>query len=115
LPHYLSIERKPESGCEIWSCCDGRIGIMIQIKIVKSAELLSFVENETRHNNAHLNLGTKVLLDLVRPWYNSNRVVVADSFFSSVQTASCLLERGMKYGGVVKTATKHYPIEYLAK
>jgi Transposase IS4 len=61
---------------------------MIELKIVKSPELLSFVENETRHNNAQHNLGTKVLLDLVRPWYNSNRVVVADSYFTSVQTAS---------------------------
>jgi Transposase IS4 len=81
LPHCISMDRKPEAGCEIWSCCDGRVGIMIQLKIVKSEEVLSFIENETRHNNAQLNLGTKGLLDLVRPWYNSNRVVVVDSYF----------------------------------
>jgi Transposase IS4 len=53
------------------------------------------------------------LLDLVSPWFNTERVVCADSYFSSVQTAVKLKEHRMKYIGVVKTATKQFPMQYL--
>jgi len=39
--------------------------------------------------------------------------VVADSFFASVTTATKLMSAGLRFIGVVKTATKQYPMQYL--
>jgi hypothetical protein len=33
----LSTGSKPDNGCEIQNCCDGLTGIMMQLKLVKSA------------------------------------------------------------------------------
>jgi len=57
--------------------------------------------------------GCDVLYELVKPWANTNRLVVADSFFASVTTAIKLKSAGLRFIGVVKTATKGYPMQYL--
>ena len=116
LPMYVSYERKPDDGCEIWTCCDGRTGIMIRLILVKSSEEQEAErEMNTEQQEEQMNHGTRVLLDLVQPWFNSNRVVCADSYFSLVQTAIKCKEKGLKYIGVVKTATKQYPMAHLGK
>jgi len=38
LPMYVAIDRKPEDGCEIQNCCDGRSNVMMRLKLVKSKE-----------------------------------------------------------------------------
>ena len=38
LPHYLSIDRKPEDGCEIQNAADGMSGIMMRLKLVKASD-----------------------------------------------------------------------------
>ena len=113
VPNYVSYDRKPDDGCELWTCCDGRNGIMIGIKIVKSQSELE--SERVDLDQGELNHGTQVLLELISPWFHSNRLVCADSYFSSVQTAIKCKERGMKYIDVVKTATKGFPISYLGK
>jgi len=62
-----------------------------------------------------MNHGTKVLMDLIQPWTMANRLVCADSYFSSVQTAINCRNKKTKYIGVVKTATKNYPMKALAE
>jgi Transposase IS4 len=37
LPMYVAMDRKPEDGCEIQNSCCGNSGILLQLKIVKSA------------------------------------------------------------------------------
>ena len=37
LPHHVAMDRKPEHGCEIQNSCDGISGIMMRLKLVKSA------------------------------------------------------------------------------
>jgi hypothetical protein len=50
----------------------------------------------------------------VLPWANSGRLVVGDSYFASVKTAIHLHKvLGLRFIGVVKTATRGYPMEYL--
>ena len=73
--------------------------------------LLSFFSEE----DAAMNHGTKVLVDLVRPLANSGRVVVADSYFASVQAALTLYEMGLRFIGTVKTATRGFPMHYLQR
>lgn len=109
LPTYVAMERKPENGCEIQNCCDGKSGIMLQLRVVKSA-----VEDNAGDND--VNHGTYILLELVKPWWNkSRRIVCADSYFSSVQTAVHCKAKGLEYIGVVKTATRSYPMHYLSR
>jgi len=56
-----------------------------------------------------------VLKKLVAPWAGTRRVVCADSFFASVTTAQQLLAMGLRFIGVVKTATRGYPMGTLSK
>jgi Transposase IS4 len=37
LPMYVAMDRKPEDGCEIQNSCCGKSGILLQLKLVKSA------------------------------------------------------------------------------
>ena len=109
LPMYVDIDRKPESGCEIQSACCGKSGIMIRLKLVKTK---SCRERETT-GNVDENEGTRVLKELTLPWAKTNRLAVADSFFASVQAARSLYARGLFFTGVVKTATRDFPMQYL--
>ena len=110
LPMYVAIDRKPEQGCEIQNASCAESGIMIQLKLVKTKD-----EEERDNVDDGINHGTKVLTDLVKPWANSNRIVCADSYFASKQTIDCLRKMGLRFIGVVKTATKGYPMGYLSK
>ena len=108
LPHYVALDRKPENGCELKSACCGESGIMLRLEVTRSAvetRVLPY-ESEQQH-------GTAVTLRLVEPWFNSNRIVCADSYFSSVATAACLLRYKLWFIGVVKTATKGFPMAFL--
>ena len=57
--------------------------------------------------------GYKVLKELIEPCYHTHRVVCADSYFASVLTANELMWLGMRFIGVVKTASKQFPMAYL--
>lgn len=108
LPMYVAIDRKPESGCEIQAACCGQSGVMIQLKIVKSSKCRARQEEPSAVNH-----GTAVCKDLVKPFAGTHRIVVADSFFASVQCAQELFNCGMRFIGVVKTATKGFPVDHL--
>lgn len=104
----MAIERKPENGCEMKTSSCGRSGIMTRIEITRGKELSENLPFEECYN--HSTSGT---FRLVQPWLEPNRVVCADSWFSSVETAIALLQRQTKYIGAIKTATKEYPITEL--
>jgi hypothetical protein len=109
LPTYVAMERKPENGCEIQNVCDGKCGIMMQLCIVKSKDM-------SEDNDDDLNHGTKILLGLIKPWWIKVRCIVcADSYFSSVQTALQCQTKGFQYIGIVKTATRSFPMQYLSR
>ena len=111
LPMFISMERKAEDGCEIQNAACGRTSIMIQLKLVKT----SLEEaNEPEQEDGALNHGMQVLLRLVVPWLRTDRLVCANSYFASVQTAKKLLRVGLHFIGVVKTATCLFPMAHLA-
>ena len=58
--------------------------------------------------------GTAILKYLVVPWDNSERDVCADSYFSSVSIAEEMMRIGIRFIGVVKNATKNFPMAYLS-
>ena len=76
LPHYVAFERKPEHGCELKTAACGKSGICLRIETVVSAEETS--QRDYEGDNSH---GAAVLMRLVEPWFQINRVVCADSFF----------------------------------
>jgi hypothetical protein len=111
LPQYVAIDRKPENGCEVQNAACGRSGIMLQLQLVTTAyhEATREVESEVG-----LNHGTVVLERLVKPWYGKgDRIVCADSYFASVEAALHLKARGLRFIGVVKTATSGYPMKLM--
>jgi Transposase IS4 len=65
LPQYVTIDRKPENGCEVQNAAYGRSGIMLQLQLVTTAyhEATREVESEVG-----LNHGTVILERLVKPW-----------------------------------------------
>ena len=106
LPMYVAIDRKPENGCEIQNAACGRSGVMIRLKIVKTAEEenASVVTEDDGNNH-----GTNVLKFLVEPWVRTDHCVCADSYFASVNAVTVLRMMGLRFIGVVKTATKKIP------
>lgn len=108
LPHYVSIDRKPESGCEIQNACCGVSGIMLRLQLVTGVADSVNRDSDVLH-------GSLVLKRLVQPWSQSGRIVCADSFFSRVQAAETLKDIGLNYIGVVKNATKRFPKKVLSE
>ena len=103
LPMYVAIDRKPENGCEIQNAACGRSGVIIRLKIVKTAEE-DFASAETDDDGN--NHGTNVLKFLVEPWVRTDRCICADSYFASVNAVTVMRTMGLRFIGVVKTATK---------
>jgi hypothetical protein len=124
LPMYVAIDRKPEDGGEIQDAACGQTGIIIRIKLVKSADERTRIDeennnstnrNENNINENNLPHATKVIHDLVYPWFNTRRVICADSYFASFHCAQYLKKKGLKFIGVIKTATRNFPHQYLGE
>ena len=75
LLHYVAMDRKPENGCELKTSSCGESGILLRIEVVCSAEEMRAREFDVTHQH-----GTAVMLRLVEPWFNPDRIVCADSF-----------------------------------
>ena len=63
--------------------------------------------------DAFLNI-EKSLLHLVKLWCNTNQLVSADYYFSSVSAAELMVINGLKFVGVIKTATRESTMECLS-
>ena len=79
----------------------------MRLKLVKGGSDHDNVENGVTH-------GSTVFMELVLPWVNTHRVVCADSYFTLIESAELLYLNGLKCIGVVKTATRKYPMAHLA-
>lgn len=69
--------------------------------------------NENTDPEKYISHGVNIMNQLLVPWKNSNRLVCADSYYSSVHAAEEFHANGFKFIGVVKTSTKKYPMKYL--
>ena len=109
LPHYVSLNRETEAGCEIQDVTCGRNGVMLQLELVKSKE-----ETSERLYESLMQHGPATVRRLTAPWANYNRIICADSYFASVSAVQELLKVGLKFIGVVKGATKKFPMKVLS-
>ena len=83
LPMYVSMEMNPENGAEIQNVACRRSGIMMRIRVIKSEKN----EKEQKDDEDNLPHGAKLLKELVMPWDNTDRIVCADSYLTSVPDA----------------------------
>ena len=63
-------------GIKKWSCCDSKTGYLLNFEVYLGKE---DVENE----RASLGLATRVVLDIVKPFYNKGYHVYTDRFYTS--------------------------------
>ena len=82
------MDRKPENGCELKTFTCGESGILLRIEVVCSAEEMRARELELTHQ-----YGTAIMLRLFEPWFNTDRIVCADSFFASVHAPDPMFEK----------------------
>ena len=99
---YIAIGWKPENGYEIQNSACSESGVMLRLLLVKSEEDSHL---HTQEKNGGLQHGTDILKYRVVPWANSERGVCADSYFASVSSAEEMMQIGIRFIGVVKTAT----------
>ena len=59
------------------------------------------------------NHGTNVL-KFLEPWVKTDCCVCADSYFASINAVTVMRMMGLHFIGVVKTATKKFPMSYLS-
>ncbi len=102
IPHYAAIERKPDNGAEIQNLADVASGIMLRLKIVKSAAeeeaIATAAADEDEDEDVaadEAGKGTWVLLQLVHPWRDSGCLITANAYFASVEVALKMKEAGL--------------------
>jgi hypothetical protein len=116
LPMYIAMDRKPDNGCKIQNAACARSGVMLCLKLVKSAvqEAQGYTEGDVDDSdNTKLPHGGKVLLELTQPFFHTPRIICADSYFASVAAADALLQVGLRFIGMVKTSNKRFPHAWL--
>ena len=84
---------------------------MIRLKIVKTAEEDNDSAGTDDDSDNH---GTDVLKFLVEPWVRMDYCVCADSYFTSVNAVTVMRMMGLRFIGMVKTATKKFLMSYLS-
>ena len=47
------------------------------------------------------------------PWANTDRIIFTDSYFASVPSSEEFWRHGLRFIGVIKTATRQFPMAYL--
>jgi hypothetical protein len=106
--HVTKIQRKPKGvGVEFKSCADGGSHVLLQLEIQKSK-----LANQNKRFAAEYPFHVAVVLRLVAHWFGTGRRIIADAAFSSLATCTALLLNGLFYLGIVKTATKGYPVQF---
>ena len=111
LPRVIKIKRKPKGvGCEAKTIADALSGIMIGIELNEGKQ-----RNARKRWHSIHGATTSTTLRLTQPWHGSGRIVVGDSWFSSVKTAVQLRKRGLHFIGPVKTAHRKYPLAALKR
>ena len=88
---------------------DADTKVILQLEIQEGADVMADMENMAEYKL----VGTAQLLRLTKPWHGSGRAVSADSPFASVATAVACRKNGLHFTGLVKTASRMYPKQYI--
>ncbi len=97
---------------------------MLQLKLVKSADKEKAIaiaaakdvdkdKDKDDAANANARKGTRVLLKLTEPWHHSDCLVTANVYFTSVEAALAMKEKGLYFIGIIKQCGRWFPVEVL--
>ncbi len=114
-PPNLALERKPNNGGKIQNLANVASGIVLHLKVVKSAkEEKAISTNATAANEDKDDSnkdatdgggkGTRVLFELTEPRHHSGRIVTANAYFASVKAATKMKEKGLFLLGTSSSA-----------
>ena len=123
----LALECKPNNGGEIQNLAIITSGIMLHLKLVKSAneekviaasataDAIAAAAAANNYIAAANKAGkrTQVLLELTEPYHHSGRLVTADSYFAFVEVALAMKEKGLTIIGNVKQCSRRFPMEFI--
>ena len=111
MPHLSYVIRKPEPlGCEMKCLCCGVSGIMLFLEIQEGKQRMA--NKPYVHELAATAACTKRMV-VGGGFTGTSRVVLGDSWFASFKTARALREIGVYFIGLVKTATRNFPMHAL--
>lgn len=114
MPHVTKITRKPRSVmAELKTLCDAISGIMIAVELQEGKEAMKTKEFASAPHNFPHHVALDLRLTKLAGLHGSGRVLVGDSYFSSVNALQRLHEHGLFFWGIVKTATALYPMRVL--
>ena len=91
IPKLSWVPRKPEPlGAELKASGDALLGAILRLEICKGKETHAGLEffKEKARDGVEYGHTTATTLRLVKPWFGTGKIVVADSWFGSVQTAT---------------------------
>ena len=108
LPHISVESRKPVNrGTEAKAICDGQSNIMLKFEILEGKTVM-----QRKRYCQQYGATTATVLRLAEHYNGSGRIIIGDSWFSSMKTLCALKERGLFFIGIIKTAHRLYPIAY---
>lgn len=130
-PHVTFMRDKPvDTGVCFRVLADGETKVFLKLEIQENKEAMSRKRYQVRkagHGDqdpdylAQLEAGdvhqahTAMVLRLTEGYFSSKRLVLGDAFYFSLSTARALLAHGLHGCGMVKQATKGYPMAELIK
>lgn len=109
MPGLMVILRKPTPiGLELHTLCCALCGALVWFEVYEGKEAMAKKEFCDRYPKS-----VALTLRMLKPYFTSGRVVIADSWFGSVACALALFAHGIFAVMNVKTATKGYPKDEL--
>ena len=108
----FSVEGLPQiyskTDAELKALADGDTEILIAVEIQEGKEQMA-----AKEFTRELGPGTALTLRLCKHYFGSGRTVIGDSAFSFLKTLMELRKTNLFHMGIVKTATKGYPLKYM--
>ena len=86
----------------------------VETGVIIKADLMEGAERNAQKDYADQGAGTGTSLRLTQAYHRTGRVLVGDSWFASVLTCVALFQAGLFFIGIVKTASRFFPKEFLS-
>lgn len=103
-PFKVFMKSKPgRYGIKLWMASDSKSGYICNGQIYTGK----------RDNKRETNQGCRVVLDMVRPYFESGRGVTTDNFFTSVDLAKTLMKNNLALTGTLRANKRDIPKEFL--
>jgi len=121
---YLALKHKSDNGGEIQNLANVALGIILQLKIVKSTVEEKALASDAADNAQDkarddaddakkLGKGTEVFLELTEPYFSTGRLVTVDVYFTSIECTLAAKVEGLLDILNAKQCHMGYPIKYL--